>query len=541
MSIRWKIILACLAFLAITMAIGLFGRQQELRMADVATNIYDNTLTAIDYAYKAQTGFVRFASAHRGAASIDDKARADLNKLVTIFDITVERAMSEKSRDAAKALRGRIVALTQPQPLAGADADAELTKQLDDIDKGINKLVQRYASEGLVYRSHIDDVVAADNRVFFIMLGVAAGAVVVVALLLIVTIIPPLRRSVAIAKAVASGRLDNQIKVTGRSETSALLAALAEMQTALAANQRQIDAANAEIRREKAAQEGAQEERRRSLLSLADQFEGSVLQVTKTVSLSATEMLSTSQELASAAQQTSVQATTISQEATQSSANVQTVAEAAEHLSSSIAEIGRQVIDAASASRQASEEAVSVNALVGNLAIAANQIGEVVLLISDIASQTNLLALNATIEAARAGEAGKGFAVVAGEVKNLASQTAKATEEIARQVTEIQESSRRMGASITGVVDIIRSLDEISSAIAGAVQEQEASTREIASNIDEVAHQADAVSRSVGDLSKASAMTCAGTVRVIWSAKRLTDVVDGLTGETDGFLLRVRQ
>ena len=113
--------------------------------------------------------------------------------------------------------------------------------------------------------------------------------------------------------------------------------------------------------------------------------------------------------------------------------------------------------------------------------------------------------------------------------------------EIARQVTEIQESSRRMGASITGVVDIIRSLDEISSAIAGAVQEQEASTREIASNIDEVAHQADAVSRSVGDLSKASAMTCAGTVRVIWSAKRLTDVVDGLTGETDGFLLRVRQ
>jgi methyl-accepting chemotaxis protein len=98
-----------------------------------------------------------------------------------------------------------------------------------------------------------------------------------------------------------------------------------------------------------------------------------------------------------------------------------------------------------------------------------------------------------------------------------------------------------MGASITGVVEIIRSLDEISSAIASAVQEQEAATREIASNIEEVAHQANTVSQSVGDLSKASALTCAGTVRVIWSAKSLTDVVDSLTGETDSFLLRVRQ
>jgi len=151
-----------------------------------------------------------------------------------------------------------------------------------------------------------------------------------------------------------------------------------------------------------------------------------------------------------------------------------------------------------------------------------------------------LLALNATIEAARAGDAGKGFAVVANEVKHLANQTAKATEDIARQVTGIQDSSRRMGASIGGVVDTIRSLDEISSAIAGAVQQQEAATREIAANIDEVATQADTVSKSVGGLSRTSAMTCAGTVRVIWSAESLTEVVGSLTGETDDFLRRVR-
>ncbi|TAN64064.1 MAG: methyl-accepting chemotaxis protein, partial [Magnetospirillum sp.] len=175
-----------------------------------------------------------------------------------------------------------------------------------------------------------------------------------------------------------------------------------------------------------------------------------------------------------------------------------------------------------------------------DLSTAVQAIGNVVQLINDIAAQTNLLALNATIEAARAGEAGKGFAVVAGEVKNLANQTARATEEISLQVAAVQGSTREMTTSIQGVVETIRTIDHISSTIASAVQEQEATTRDIASNIDEVARQAGEVSGSVTHLSKASAMACAGTIRVIWSAKTLTNVVKDLNDEAEQFLRSVR-
>ena len=534
MSIRWKVILACLAFLAITVAVGLFGRQQERQMAEVAVNIYDNTLTAVDYAHKAQTGFVRFAATHSSAASIDDKARADIGKLVTIFEITVERAMTEKSRANAMALLGRIKALANPR------ADDDLAKELAEVDKGINKLVQKYASDGLAYRSSIDDKVEAADRIFAIALAGAAGTVAVIALILILTIIPPLRHSLAIARSVASGRLDNPIKAKGNSETSALLRALADMQAALAANQREIEEANEVIRQEKGAQDRAQEERRRVLLDLADKFEGSVLHLTKTVSLSATDMLTSSQDLAAAAQQTSAQAATISNEADQSSSNVLVVANAADHLSSSISEIGRQVVEAASASRQASDEAGRVNVVVGNLADATNKIGEIVQLISDIASQTNLLALNATIEAARAGEAGKGFAVVANEVKHLATQTARATKDIGQQIGAVQNETLRAVAAIRNIAGMIDHVREVSQSIAGAVEEQGTATREIVCNIEEATTRTKAVSSIVVEVSESAAKTGAAASNGVSSSSELQKNSEHLQHEVASFLATVR-
>ncbi|CAA7613901.1 methyl-accepting chemotaxis protein [Magnetospirillum sp. UT-4] len=214
--------------------------------------------------------------------------------------------------------------------------------------------------------------------------------------------------------------------------------------------------------------------------------------------------------------------------------------EATRQLSLAVDEIARQVAHANDITRDAVTQVSTTAGQMEGLSGAVRAIGDVVKLISDIAAQTNLLALNATIEAARAGEAGKGFAVVAHEVKSLANQTAKATEEISRQVSEIQQSAHTMAGSIGEVVSVIRTLDEVSSAIAGAVQQQDASTREIAVNVEQVAAQADVVSRNVAKLAYSSAHTCAGTIRVMWSANSLTETVDGLVDETEGFLSRMR-
>ena len=217
------------------------------------------------------------------------------------------------------------------------------------------------------------------------------------------------------------------------------------------------------------------------------------------------------------------------------------VSEASQQLAQSVDEIARQVTCANDATQKAVAGVEGTASQMEGLSEAVRSIGDIVHLINNIASQTNLLALNATIEAARAGEAGKGFAVVANEVKHLANQTARATEDISRQVEGIQASTRGMAVSIAEVVGLIRNLEGVSSAIAAAIQQQDAATRDIASNVEEVAHQADKVSNTVSEMAQSSAKTCAGTIRVMWSAKGLAQTVDGLTQETQSFLDRLHR
>jgi methyl-accepting chemotaxis protein len=291
---------------------------------------------------------------------------------------------------------------------------------------------------------------------------------------------------------------------------------------------------------QKALEAKAAADKKAAMHAMADQFETKVGGVVAGVSSSAEQLQGSANALSATAEETSRQATAVAAASEQASTNVQTVASAAEELSSSITEISRQVSESAKIANQAVDEVDRTGQTVEALAQAAQKIGDVVKLISDIASQTNLLALNATIEAARAGEAGKGFAVVASEVKNLASQTAKATEEIGGQIAEIQNAT---GASVTamkGIGQTIAKINQIASGIAAAVEEQGAATQEIARTVQQAAAGTGEVSSNIAGVTQAAGETGTSASLVKDAASTLgTQAVD-LRKSVDAFLVQVR-
>jgi len=280
--------------------------------------------------------------------------------------------------------------------------------------------------------------------------------------------------------------------------------------------------------------------RERRVDALVREFEGLVGAVVGSVSSSAQQLESTAQAMASTAEATSRQSTAVAAASEQATANVQTVASATEELSASIAEIGQQVAQSSSMIADAVRQADQSNAQVQSLTTAAARIGDVVKMIADIASQTNLLALNATIEAARAGEAGKGFAVVASEVKALATQTARATEEIALQIKAIQEASESSARCIQGITNTITKVNETAGTIAAAVEEQGAATQEIARNIAQAAQGTSEVSSNIAGVTQAASQTGVAAADVLSSAGALSKNGERMKHEVEQFLRDVR-
>ena len=283
------------------------------------------------------------------------------------------------------------------------------------------------------------------------------------------------------------------------------------------------------------------EDRVVSFKGVVQNFEEQMKEVVESVASSATELEASAKTMEGATSSANEQATTVAAAAEEASANVASVAAATEQMTNSVSEINQQVAQSTQITSVAVKEVGQTNKDIGGLSDAAVRIGQVVSLITDIADQTNLLALNATIEAARAGEAGKGFAVVASEVKGLASQTAKATEEIGAQISDMQSASDKAVSSIETIGATIAKVDEISTAIAAAVEQQSAATSEIARNIDQASSGTSEVSSNISVISQAVSETGTAAGQVLMASSELSQKGEMMRGEVANFLTEVRK
>ncbi len=384
---------------------------------------------------------------------------------------------------------------------------------------------------------YLDDIDAIwrGRAISFALFGlVLVGAVLAIATFVGRGITGPLGVITGRMEQLASG--DHQIVVEGqerRDEIGALARAL------------QVFKEGEQERDRLAAEQKAEHERKmqrqHQIDALAAKFDKEVGALLQSVTTSVRHLTEAAESMSRGAEDTSSRSAAVAAASEQASANVQTVAAAAEQLSSSVQEIARQVAQSSSIAAEAVDQAERTNAMVQGLAQAAQRIGDVVNLINDIASQTNLLALNATIEAARAGEAGKGFAVVANEVKSLANQTARATEEITSQIKAVQDETGNAVTAIGAIGQTIGRINEIAANIASAVEEQGAATHEIARNVQQAAAGTDEVSSNIGGVS-GSAQETRDTAQLVHdSAAELGRNAEDLRREVETFLGGVKQ
>ena len=383
------------------------------------------------------------------------------------------------------------------------------------------------------------DVSSVNSAIYLTEIVVMAGAglalLVSIAAAVLVTrsIASPIGALTACMAKLAEGDLAAEVPARGRVDEVGVMAGTVQV----------FKEGIIENRRLEEAQRAADQEkltRAETIERLIGDFDTSVGNMLSELSDQAGRMQGASNEMSAAAEQTSQQSSVVAQAAERAGSNVQNVAAATEELTASIGEITSQTQAASDQARSAASSTGRAGEVIKSLEGDAARIGAVIQLITDIAEQTNLLALNATIEAARAGDAGKGFAVVASEVKNLASQTAKATEEIRGQVEAIQNQTQNAVNEIRSVTDVVRQLEEISSGIAAAMEEQSAATQEISRNVGEAANGTDEVVSNISGVSAAAAETGREAAVVLNEAQSLSERSKAMGESVQNFLAGIR-
>jgi methyl-accepting chemotaxis protein len=555
LTVKTKITAAFGFLLLLTVALGLFATQRLAEVNGAAANMREFWLPATralgDYSFHTMR-FRQIEAAALLAEAPEQSAKeaaslktvaADAQKAWTAFEASTASAEVRAIADQVKAGWQNYLGLDQKMldMIASGDRKGAYASYVgnmrggyngwrDVVVKDIDLQIRGAAKAGQ------DGVQAYDSARLWIY-----GALILAAILcslvgygIIAGISRPVLRITEVMRRLAQNDLKVEIEGVGRKDEIGVMAqAVQVFKDSMIETER--------LRAEQASQKKkAEQERRQAMLDLAAKFEASVGGIVGSVASAATELQSTAQSMAATSEETTRQATTVAAASEQATQNVQTVAAATEQLSASIREISQQVTQASSMIRDGVRQATRSNEQVQGLTASAEKIGDVVRIISDIAGQTNLLALNATIEAARAGDAGKGFAVVASEVKALATQTAKATQEIAAQIKAIQEATQISAESIQSVTETINKVNETATAIASAVEEQGAATQEISRNVQLAAHGTQQVSSNIADVQQGASETGAASSQVLSAAQSLSGDSNRLKLEVGKFLNSVR-
>jgi len=550
MSIRAKVLGAFALVLAILSGVSAFSVYELSEVNHASTEITQNWLPSIELigAVNTAASDLRTAkNAHilqttdegmRRAEQIMEEERTTIKDELAQYEKLIsseeERALYRAFTQAwaeSEALDAKVIELSR----ANRNEEArdlligESRTVYNKADALLTQLVDLNEAGALAASARGDEIYAFSRNMIALAVALAVVGTILVAWALVRSVSVPVTRMTDAMTRLGQG--DKTIQVEGAErgdEIGGMARALQVFKdTAIEAERLAAEEAKAlELRTRRA----------KALEELTKSFNEEASAVVRVVSSAATEMQATASSMSETAERGSIKATAVAAASEQAAANVQTVASAAEELTSSVQEITRQVSESTRIAGDAVELAMRSGQLVRTLADAAQRVGTVVGLIDEIAEKTNLLALNATIEAARAGEMGKGFAVVASEVKTLANQTSKATGEIATQISGMQQSTNETVTSIERISSVIGRINEITTAIAAAVEEQGAATSEISRNAQEAANGTQEVSSNITGVTEAAQHTGSAASQMYSASSELAQQADTLRRQVEHFI-----